>query len=180
MKRAAIKLPTAIFTAFAPQTKIDRELGFDEVARTAMETYRDSWNPMPTCNVREFRAFFSKPNYAHIKREVMKRTKPFEPENEAVMEAMMQSFQMILPRSDETDARRTIFSAATTGSYLAQLNAHCIEKLYVDTYAAGKQADAYYEVMAGPRHLFTDDPMFVDSTDKHNCAMTDFSFQVPW
>jgi hypothetical protein len=172
-----IRIPA--FTAFAPQRAIDKEFGFDRFARTALETVRDSWQPMPTCNLKEFGAFFSEKNYKHIKAEVLAQSKPYKPEEEDIFDAMIQAFQLILPRSDQMDERREIFTDAVTRSYVAQLNEHCIDKLVVDTKAAGGQADHYYKYMQGPWDM-DEDVYNIDTTTKHNCAVSDFSWRNPW
>jgi hypothetical protein len=166
-------------TAFYSQPKVDDALNFDSVARAALETYRDSWQPMPTCNLKEFGAFFSGKNMRHIMSETVRLCKPYRPEEDDVFAAMVQAFQMILPRSDQTDERRENFSDAATRSYVDDMNSFCLDKLYADTIAAGNQSDHYYKYMQGPTDMI-DDVYNVDSTTKHNCAMTDFSWRMPW
>jgi len=179
-RRAAgqvIALPSMYLTAHAPQPSTDLTLGMDQFARAAMETYRSSYQPLPTASVNEFAAFFSRPNYTHLFNEV-KRQAGYEPDASELYEAMMAGFSMVPPRQDEMDERREVFTKEVAQSYVREINAWVLDKVVADTVAANKLWDHYAKYMNGPVDWGEDEDMHfgVDTRTRLNASRYDMTY----
>jgi len=138
----------------------DAALGYDEFARAALETMRESYQPMPTGGVREFGAFFSAKNFGYLDAEI-KRRSGFPMEKSQIMDVMITAYGMIHPRSDITDVgRRLDFSAAATQSYVEEMNKYVLDNTVEENIQANKQWEFYAKNRQGPfefpEHLDTD------------------------
>ena len=137
--------------AFAAQPMTDKLLKLDPVARAALETYRESYNPLPVGHVDEFRTFFSLKNYRYLYKEIIRQCKGMLPDETELMDAMMWAFSSVAPRSDESDERRDLFGADITNSYVQEINKYVLEKMTAEVVSANMQADTYYKYrMHGP------------------------------
>ena len=153
----SIKLPRLYMSANVIQPMTDKMLDFDPIARMALETYRDTYNPLPTGNVDEWRAFFSMPNYKYLYNEVRRQCKGLIPEESELMDTMMWAYSSVLPRSDESDERRDLFGPDITRSYVNEVNKYVIEKLTAEVISANQQADVYYKyAFKGPVDMAED------------------------
>ena len=177
----SILLPRMYATAHAAQPMTDKGLGFDPIARMAIETYRSSYNPLPTANVHEFRAFFSLPNYRYLYSEIVRQCKGKAPESSTLIETMFWAFQTVAPRSDEMDERREMFDAEMTMSYVKEMNGHVLERMTADVDTANMQADNYYKYrFEGPVNM-TDDwgDYGVDTRTRWTGSRADMTYQLP-
>lgn len=138
-----IRMPRMYVNA-SPQPATDRAFGFDPLARQALETYRSSYNPLPTASRNEFTAFFSTDNYRRLYNEVKRQCKGKLPDAATLYETMMWAFQTVAPRSDEMDERREMFDSQITASYVKELNKAVLERVTADVITANMQADTYY------------------------------------
>jgi hypothetical protein len=168
-------------TAHAAQPMTDKMLGFDQLARTALETYRSSYNPLPTGNVDEWRVFFSLPNYKYLYNEIRKQCKGMIPEEGELMDAMMWAFSSVLPRSDETDERRDLFGDDITRSYVNEMNKHVIEKMTAEVISANQQADVYYKyAFQGPVNMAEDWGDYgIDTRTRLTGSRADMLYMLP-
>lgn len=145
-----IRLPR-MYVNQSAQPAVDRAFGFDPLARQALETYRSSYQPLPTASRNEFTAFFSVKNYKRLYDEIVRQCDGKIPDGATLYETMMWSFSSVAPRSDEMDERREIFDSEITASYMKELNAHVIERMTADVISANQQADVYYKyALQGP------------------------------
>jgi hypothetical protein len=178
---SGIKLPRLYLTAHAAQPMTDKMLGFDPIARMALETYRDTYNPLPTGNVDEWRAFFSLKNYKYLYAQIKKECNGMIPEEGELMDAMMWGYSTVLPRSDETDERRDLFGPDITSSYVREINKHVIEKMTAEVISANQQADVYYKYrMKGPINMQEDwGDWFVDTRTRLTSSRADMTYQLP-
>ena len=164
-----------------PQPMTDRGLGFDPLARIAIETYRSNYNPLPVANVHEFRAFFSIPNYRGLYNEIRKRCDGKIPDSAELFEAMMWAFQVVAPRSDEADERREMFDSEMTRSYVREMNKHVLEKMVAEVTTANMQADTYYKYrMQGPVDFAEDWGTYgVDTRTRWTGSRADMTYLLP-
>lgn len=139
-----IRLPR-MYVNPTPQPATDKAFGFDPLARQALETYRQSYNPLPTASRAEFTAFFSLPNYKSLYKEIQKHCGGKIPDAATLYETMMWAFQSVAPRSDEMDERREMFDSQITASYMKELNKLVVERMTADVITANMQADTYYK-----------------------------------
>ena len=177
----SIKLPKLHLTAVAPQRMTDKMLDFDPIARLALETYRDTYNPLPTGNVDEWRAFFSVKNFNYLYDEVKKQCGGKIPEEGELMDAMFWAFSSVLPRSDEMDERRDLFGPDITMSYLKEINKYVLEKMTAEVLSANQQADVYYTYrMKGPINMQEDwGDWFVDTRTRLTNSRVDMTYLLP-
>ena len=153
----SIKLPRLHMGAVSPQPMTDKILNFDPIARIALETYRDTYNPLPTGNVDEWREFFSVRNFNRLYGEIMKQCGGKIPEETELMDAMFWAFSTVRPRSDEMDERRDMFGPDITLSYMRELNGQVLEKMTAEVISANQQADCYYKyAFQGPVDMAQD------------------------
>lgn len=173
-------LPQLHLTATVPRRAVDEPLGLDQFARSALETYRNGYNPLPTSNVNEFAAFFSKKNYEKLYGEI-KRQSGYEPDENEVLETMHYAFQMSPPRSDEMDMRRELFTPRVTASYVAELNKIVLERAVETTIQANKLWDHYAKYRNGPVGWGDDPDMHfgVDTRTRLNVSKYDFTWLQP-
>lgn len=131
----------------------DIELGFDEFARTALHAYsKDSYNPLPTANYKEFGRFFSAKNYQALKEQIKRRTSQNVDETD-LLDHMFRSFAMLQPRTDPVDARRDKYDSTVIDSYVAELNAYVLENLVPEVIEGNKLWDFYAANRNGPSDL---------------------------
>jgi hypothetical protein len=126
----------------------DAHFGYDQFARAALQTFRNSYLPGMTSSTNEFARFFSGPNYAFL----MERTRAlsgYDPDPESVYESMMWAFQMEVPRSDMYDPRTFKFDEPTVQSFVSELNERVLEKAVSDTVAANQLWDGYTHFLTG-------------------------------
>jgi hypothetical protein len=176
-----IRLPKIYLTAVAPRKPVDQALEYDHFARTALETYRNSYNPLPTASQAEFGKFFSEANYRYLYSEVKRQT-GYEPDEGELYESMMYAWQMDPPRSDETDIeRRTTFTPRVTASYVKEMNARVLEKVTEETTQANNLWAHYAKYRNGPVDLGDDEDMHfgVDSRTKFRGDMYDMTWMMP-
>lgn len=146
----SVKLPKLYLNGTAAQPMTDKALDFDPVARMALEVYRDTYNPLPTGSVDEWRAFFSLGNFKYLYDQIKKQAKNVPDENE-VIEAMMWAYSSVRPRADEMDERRELFGRDITASYVREINKFVVEKMVAEVVSANQQADVYYRyALQGP------------------------------
>lgn len=155
----------------------DVALGYDEFARAALETMRESYQPMPTGGVREFGAFFSARNYSYLEQEITRRS-GYPMEKSQIMDVMITAYSMIHPRSDITDVeRRTDFRPEVTKSYVDEMNAYVLDHTIEENIQANKQWDFYAKNRQGPsefpEHLDT------DTRTRLNGSMYAFDYWMP-
>ena len=152
-KNPNVDLPKR-FQGYAAKTyNSDAELGYDEFARTALETYRDSYNPMPTSDVKEFGAFFSAGNYQFLKEKV-KHMAGFYADDGDLFDNMVKAYSMIRPRSDEMDfERRTVFTKSVTDSYVNEMNRYVLDNLPEEVKQANRLWDFYAKNRNGPSEM---------------------------
>ncbi|MDR3540746.1 MAG: hypothetical protein P4L69_07210, partial [Desulfosporosinus sp.] len=93
MSRRLIKIPdpTLYLTGAASRPSVDKAFGYDEFARAAEETFRQSYDPLPTCNAREFATFFSRKNYDSLYKSIVDRAGN-NPDPDELMETMFRAF----------------------------------------------------------------------------------------
>lgn len=128
-------------------------IGGDEYARAAMEAMRDSYHTMPTSNVHEFVAFFSKKNFEHLENEIKTRS-GYNPDREDLFGTMMSIFAMVAPRTDVLDVERRLdFSLNTITSYVRELNKHVLDRCVEETKQAHKLWDYYAKNRNGPSEM---------------------------
>jgi hypothetical protein len=153
MSDERIQLPDR-YDAIGKQTYCsDKALHMDPFARAALETYRDSYQSLPTGGVHEFAAFFSKGNYDYLYGEIQRRAGNPIDKND-LFDVMMRAYSMILPRSDPMDLERRLrFDKACTDSYLAELNAYVFEQTVEEVVQANRQWDFYAQNRNGPSEL---------------------------
>jgi hypothetical protein len=152
-----LKLPTRRFAATTTAYKqTDAALGFDIMARTALETYSSSYNNMPTSSYREFAVFFSKENYSKLYNMVIKIAKN-KPDPNDLYECMMRAYSTILPRSDEMDPRREKFDKETIRSYVEEINKLVIVYIVPEVEEANKLWDHLAKYRHGPGEDFGKD-----------------------
>jgi hypothetical protein len=152
-----MRMPKAYLTAVGATTRRDSDaLGFDDYARAAMETYRTSYSPLPTCSVNEFGAFFSKRNFELLMAEIQRRAGN-EPDANEVYETMMRAYSSVLPRSDQMDERREKFGPGITRSYVREMNDHVLEWAVEDVKAANNLWEHLAKYRHGPRGMETED-----------------------
>lgn len=178
---SGIKLPRLYLSAVAPQPMTDKMLGFDPIARAALETYRDTYNPLPTGNVDEWRAFFSTKNFKFLYNEIKKQCNGMIPEEGELMDAMMWAYSSVLPRSDETDERRDLFGPDITLSYVREINKYVVEKMTAEVISANQQADCYYKYrMKGPINMQEDwGDWGVDTRTRLTGSRVDMTYLLP-
>lgn len=135
----SIRIPTPrlYLTGAASRPNVDKAFGYDDFARAAAETMRSSYDPLPTCNAREFATFFSRKNYENLYKSIVDRAGG-NPDEDELMEAMFRAFSMVAPRSDETDMRRTKFDDATIISYVRECNNKVLEDMVTDVMAGAE------------------------------------------
>jgi hypothetical protein len=177
----SIKLPRLYMGAVSPQPMMDKMLGFDPIARIALETYRDTYNPLPTGNVDEWRAFFSVKNFNYLYNETKRQCKGKIPEETELMDTMFWAFSSVKPRSDEMDERRDLFGPDITLSYLREINKHVLERLTAEVISANQQADVYYKYrMKGPVNMQEDwGDWFIDTRTRLTGSRADMTYLLP-
>ena len=155
----------------------DRELGYDSFARAALETMRESYNPMPTSEYREFGRFFSGPNYRHLREEVKRMSGDYADDGD-LMDMMIRAFTMIRPRSDIMDLeRRQNFSDETTDSYVKEMNGYVLDNLPYEVYQANKQWEFMAKNRNGPSEL-ADHPG-IDTRSRNVGSLYPFDYWMP-
>jgi hypothetical protein len=173
--------PKMYLTGAVSRPSVDSAFGYDEFARAAEETFRNSYDPMPTCNAREFATFFSRKNYEMLYREVVRQAGD-NPDANELMETMFRAFSMVAPRSDEMDDRRTKFDDATIISYVKECNAKVLEDIVTDV-IAGNQQEKYFRThrwRPGPEFEADEDMHFgVDTRTRLNGSMYDATYLQP-
>lgn len=177
----SVRLPKLYLTAHAAQPMTDRMLGMDELGRAVLETYRTSYNPLPTANVDEWVAFFCKRNYGFLYKEIRRQCHGMIPDESELLEAMMWAFSSVLPRSDESDERRDLFGRDITASYVKEMNRHVIEKMTAEVISANKQADTYYKyALRGPVDMAEDwGDYFIDTRTRLTGSRADMLYMLP-
>jgi len=131
----------------------DAAFGYDQFARAALESYRESYQPIPTASVNEFGAFFSKKNYDKLLKLVTEASGGFSPGQEELFEAMMTAYNLRPPRSDPTDERRSEFTPEVTTSYVDEVNSIVLDRLPEEVKQANKLWDFYAKNRNGPSEL---------------------------
>jgi hypothetical protein len=178
----SVKLPRLYVSAIGnPQPWTDKMLGFDRIGRLALEIYRDTYNPLPTGNVDEWRVFFSVRNYNYLYNEIKRQCKGLIPEESELMDAMFWAYSSVLPRSDEMDERRDMFGPDITRSYVQEINKYVLEKMTAEVTSANQLADVYYKYrMQGPVDYAADwgDEM-VDTRTRLIGSRYDMTYQLP-
>ena len=181
-RKEAVDVPTQYLTAHAPQMQDDRILGFDQFARSAIETYRSSYCPLPTSQTREFAAFFNQKNYELLYDEV-KRRSGNKPDASELYETMMAAFQMVRPRSDDMDERSADFSPAVTRSYVDEMNKYVLEHAVEDVKAANQLWAHYAKYRHGPDYaeFLEDDAMHfgIDTRTNAQGSLYDGTYLLP-
>lgn len=142
-------IPKIYLRASAPHKSVDIALGFDEFARSAMDTYRSNYANTPGCSWREFAMFFNKKNYDMLLKQI-KRQAGNNPDPDEVFETMMRAYQSVQPRSDEMDERRERFDIPTVKSYVQEMNKLVIEWAVPDVIAANQLWDHLAKHRHGP------------------------------
>ena len=170
----SIRLPKLYLTSNVPQPFTDKALKLDEFARTALETYRTSYNPLPTCT-QEFAAFFSKHNYDHLYK-LISQMAGNKPESNELYEAMMWAYSSDPPRSFEMDDRRDKFGPEITGSYVKEINELVIDKMVAETVAANKLWDHYAKYRNGPIGWIDDSQ--IDTRTRLNSSRFDMTYDM--
>lgn len=182
-KTTSDRHPVQYLTAHAPQLTDDRILGLDQFARSALETYRSSYVPLPTSQTKEFAAFFNQHNYEMLYDEVKRRSGGNRPDPNELYELMMSAFQMIRPRSDEMDERISDFSPAATSSYVNEMNKFVLERAVEDVKAANQLWDHYAKYRHGPgfAEFLEDDAMHfgVDTRTNAQGSLYDGTYLLP-
>jgi hypothetical protein len=120
----------------------DAARNYDQFARTALETYRHSYQPGPTSNSAEFGRFFSGTNFAYLVNQTKEAT-GWMPDKEEVMDAMMYAFQMVQPRSDLYDERSSQFTESAVQSYMREMNKLALERIISETDASNNLWEGY-------------------------------------
>ena len=176
-KDDAIRLPKR-FEGYANTSyNSDVELGFDEFARTALESYRDSYNPMPTGAVKEFGRFFSAKNFKFLKEKV-KELSGYYADDGDLFDTMVRSFSMIKPRSDEMDLeRRTVFTEEVTDSYVRELNGYVLDNLPEEVKQANRLWDFYAKNRNGPSEM--PDHPGIDTRSRNVGSLYPFDYWMP-
>jgi hypothetical protein len=155
----------------------DAELGYDEFARAALETYRDSYNPMPTGTVKEFGRFFSAQNFQYLK-EAVKKLAGYYADDGELFDMMVRSFSMIKPRSDEMDMeRRTNFSDEVTQSYVDEMNKYVLDNLPEEVKQANRLWDFYAKNRNGPSEM--PDHPGIDTRSRNVGSLYPFDYWMP-
>lgn len=155
----------------------DKAFGYDEFARAAAETMRDSYQPMPTAGVKEFAAFFSRPNYEQLLQEVQRRS-GYPMEREQLMNVMIEAYSMIRPRSDGMDVeRRLVFTPEVTQSYVDEMNRYVLD----NTVEENKQANRQWEFLAKNRNGPSEFPdhLEVDTRTRFNGSLYAADYWIP-
>lgn len=176
----AIVLPKFHLTAAVPRPE-DQKFGFDEFARSAMETYRNGYLPLPTASAREFGTFFSKENYAKLYKEVTRRA-GYAPAEGDLFEVMQWAYSSVQPRSDEMDERRTHFDPNVTASYVAEMNSHVLDRIVEEVKQTNKLWDHYARYRNGPGQDFADDEDMhfgVDTRTRYHASRYDMTYWMP-
>jgi hypothetical protein len=159
----------------ATQYQLDRELGYDSIARMALETLRDSYNPQPTSNHREFARFFSQRNYNHLKEQIERKAGGNKVDENDLFDYMIRAFTMIRPRSDNMDIeRRNNFDDSTVNSYVSEMNSYIMSNLPFEIIQANKLWDAYAENMNGPPELI--DHPGIDTRSRNRVSYYPFDY----
>jgi hypothetical protein len=155
----------------------DRALGYDWVARAALESRKNSYQPMPTGSSREFGQFFSEANLKMLEREIQRRS-GFPMERGAVIDAMMNAFSMIQPRSDQMDTERRLdFSQAAIDSYVTEMNRYVLENTVEENKQANKLWDWYSKYRNVPCEL--PDDCDVDTRSRFTASLYPFDWTIP-
>jgi hypothetical protein len=180
---SAIKLPTPnlYLTGAVPRPGVDRAFGYDEFARAAEETYRQSYDTLPTCNAREFATFFSRKNYENLYRAIVDRAGN-NPDPSELMEAMHRAFSMVAPRSDEMDPRRTRFDNPTIISYVRECNDKVLLDMVSNVIAGNQLEEHFRKHRWGPGEEFAQDPDMhfgVDTRTRLNGSRYDMTYLMP-
>ena len=177
----SIKLPTLYLTGTTAQPMTDKALGFDPIARMALEVYRDTYNPLPTGSVDEWRAFFSMKNYKYLYNEIKKQTKGMVPDENELIEGMIWAYSSVSPRSDEMDERRELFGRDIVDSYLCEINKLVLEKMTAEVVSANLQANVYYKYrFHGPVDYDKDWTGFdVDTRTRLHASRYDMLYALP-
>ena len=171
------QLPTRFAGVGAATYNSDRELGYDEFARAALETYRDAYNPMPTADVHEFGAFFSAKNFDWLEGQIKKQS-GFPMERSGIMDAMFAAYGTIQPRSDMMDLdRRTVFNQSTTNSYVREMNAFVLEHTIEENKQANRQWDFYAAHRNG--NLEFPDDLDQDTRSRFTGSFYDMTYMLP-
>lgn len=176
-----IPAPKLYLTGAVQRPSVDRAFGYDEFARAAEETFRQSYDTMPTCNVREFATFFSRKNYESLYKATVDRAGN-NPDPTELMEAMFRAFSMVAPRSDEMDMRRTQFDDATIISYVRECNDKVLLDMVTDVIAGNQLEEHFRNHRWGPGPEFAEDPDLhfgVDSRTRLNGSMYDMTYMMP-
>lgn len=180
-KQIDFDAPRRYLTGATPRPKVDSALGYDEFARAAAETFRQSYDPMPTCNAREFATFFSRKNYDSLYRSIVDRAGN-NPDPNDLMEAMFRAFSMVAPRSDEMDMRRTKFDDATVVSYVRECNNKVLEDMVSEVIAGNQLEEHFRKHRWGPGPEFGADPDMhygVDVRTRWTGSSYDMTYLMP-
>ena len=176
-----IPAPNLYLTGAAPRPSLDVAFGYDEFARAAEETFRQSYDTMPTCNVREFATFFSRKNYENLYAIIKKRAGN-NPDPSDLMEAMYRAFSMVAPRSEEMDLRRTKFDDATVISYVRECNNKVLLDMIADVIAGNELEEHFRNHRWGPGKEFAEDPDMhfgIDTRTRLNGSRYDMTYMLP-
>lgn len=177
-----IPRPKYYLTGATQRPQVDAAFGYDEFARAAEETFRQSYDTMPTCNRMEFAAFFSRRNYEALFREIAKQAGWQKPDATDLLEAMFRAFSMVSPRSDETDPRRTKFTQAAVASYVAECNAKVLDDM-VPEVKAGWDLERHFRTHRwGPGEDFAKEQELhtgIDTRTRLNACMYDMTYLLP-
>jgi len=173
--------PKLYLTAATARPSVDAAFGYDDFARAAQETFRQSYDTMPTCNVREFATFFSRKNYESLYRSIVDRAGD-NPDPSELMEAMFRAFSMVAPRSDEMDMRRTRFDDATIISYVKECNNKVLLDMVSDVIAGNQLEQHFRNHRWGPGAGFAEDEDMhfgKDTRTRLNGSMYDMTYMMP-
>lgn len=182
MFRKAFNIPSPelYLTGAASRPQVDAAFGYDRFARAAEETMRSSYDPMPTCNAREFATFFSQKNYNNLYKSIQDRTGE-NPDSNELMEAMFRAFSMVAPRSDEMDMRREDFSDKAIVSYVLECNNKVLEDMVTQVAATAELEEHFRKHRWGPGPEFAADKDMhygVDTRTRLNASSYDMTYMM--
>lgn len=170
-----IKLPELI--PMSIHKKRDALAGIDELGRTMLETYRNGYAPMPTSNISEFAAFFSKKNYGKLYKEVVEQAGGLKPEPQLLLDAMAFAFQVIAPRSDQSDPRLEMYGPMMTKSYVDEMNVHVLDRVVPEVIVAEKTWRHYQKYRNGPVDIYEEEKDWgVDTRSRYSATNTTFDW----
>jgi hypothetical protein len=153
-REGPIRLPGRFETSGDVKYCADTSLELDHFARAALETMRDSYNPLPTASVGEFRSFFSAANFQHLFDQIKLRSGGSDIDRSDLFEAMMACWAMVAPRTELMDVdRRLNFSPQTTKSYVDEINALVLDRTVEEVRQANRLWDYFAKNRNGPSEL---------------------------